>query len=289
MDISDRDFDRLRRYVQELCGLRVPDEKRYLITHRLAPLRKSLGCASWDEFHARLARGSDQDLLDQVIEAMTTNETSFFRDRLPFDSFKEHLLPELVRVAKGGRPETGGRRRDPVRIWCAAASTGQEPYTMAMLIHDHLRLHKHPGLTVHDFSILATDISDKVLEQARKAQYSSLEMRRGLPEYYWRFFRQEGERWRLGAEIRDMVELRRLNLIRPFADLGRFHFISSRNVLIYFDDDTRRRIMDRYYDMLLPGGHLLLGASEGLYGLARRFDAVQLGKSLYYRKPADVV
>jgi chemotaxis protein methyltransferase CheR len=283
MDIADRDFDRLRRFVHDLCGLQVPDEKRYLITHRLAPLCKSLGCSSWEEFHDKLVNSRDQGLLDHVVAAMTTNETSFFRDRLPFESFREYILPELGRLAKD-RKKKGGKA-EPVRIWCAASSTGQEPYTMAMLIHDYARLNCSQGLRADDFAILATDISTKCLDQARRGEYSELEMSRGLPDYYRRYFRREDGRWLVDEAIKDMVDFQRVNLTECFNDIGEFQFISSRNVLIYFGDEARKAIMDQFYAMLPPGGYLLLGASEGLYRLARRFEAVQLGRSLFYRKP----
>lgn len=284
MDLTRQEFDDLRRYVYELCGLHIPDNKEYLIVQRLGPLLRSVGAESWSEFHDFLRRDDTSRMRNEIISAITTNETSFFRDRHPFDSFREHILPKLCKEVTS-RQLRGDKR--PVRIWSAAASTGQEALTLAMVILDHLEQHGGCGLRARDFSILATDISARALARAVAGDYSEFELSRGLPDYFRKYFERSGKRWRAGARLRDMVEYRQFNLVSDFDELGRFEVIFCRNVLIYFDQETKRDLLNRFCSVLCPGGHLVLGSTESVYGLSEAFEQQRLGRAIWYRLRED--
>jgi chemotaxis protein methyltransferase CheR len=190
-----------------------------------------------------------------VIEAMTTNETFFFRDRVPFDLFRDVLLPRCLR-------ERAGTRR--VRIWCAAAASGQEPYSLAMILKE-----AQPRLAGWTFEIVATDISTEMLEKAKAGLYSQFEVQRGLPiQLLLKYFTQIGDTWQLAADIRSMVQFKPLNLIQSFTHLGDFDIVLCRNVLIYFDQATKADVLRRLAHALLPGGTVLLGAAETVIGLS---------------------
>ena len=277
MELSPQTFAELRAVIRRLCGVVVPEEKAYLIQHRLGPVARRHGCRSFAELVTKLRGPQAAQLYEPVIEAITTKETSFFRDGHPFEAFRRHLLP---RLAEGVRT-----RRARARIWCAAASTGQEPYSLAMLVHDYVTAGQSPGTTADAFEILATDISPRALAAATAAEYSERDVARGLtPDQVRRFFQKTARGWVVQDGLRKLVEFRRLNLAQPFPSLGAFDLIFCRNVLIYFDTDTRQQICQRFYDCLRPGGYLLLGSAENLYGVTDRFESLRFGESLVYRK-----
>jgi chemotaxis protein methyltransferase CheR len=283
MHLSRQTYDELRQAVYRLCGLVLGEDKAYLVRHRLGPLARACGCRTFEEFGARLRRPGSEALRDEVVEAITTGETSFFRDAHPFDAFRRHLLPELVERARR-RPATG---RPRVRLWSVACSTGQEPYSLAMLLCDYLHARPSPGLVEQDFRILATDVSARVLAVAGAGEYSRREVARGLTAaQVARHFTARGHGWVVRDEVRRLVEFRRVNLVRPLAGLGTFDGIFCRNVLIYFDEATRRRVCEQLAALLDAGGWLVLGAAENLYGITDRFEAVAAGPTLIYRKRA---
>jgi chemotaxis protein methyltransferase CheR len=281
MHLSRQTYDELRQAIHRLCGLVLGEDKAYLVRHRLGPLARASGCRSFEEFGERLRRPGASALRDEVVEAITTGETSFFRDAHPFDAFRRHLLPEMAERARR-RPMTGQPR---VRLWSVACSTGQEPYSLAMLVHDFVRARPAAGLTEQDFHILATDVSARVLAVAATGEYGRREVARGLtPGQVARHFVPRGHHWVLRDEVRRLVEFRRVNLVQPLAGLGTFDGIFCRNVLIYFDEPTRRRVCAQLDALLDDGGWLVLGAAENLYGISDRFEAVSLGATLVYRK-----
>ena len=276
MELARSVFDELRGLVHRLCGLVVGEDKAYLILHRLGPLAKARGCRSFEEF-AQILRGpAGASLHDAIVEAITTAETSFFRDGHPFEAFRLHLLPRLGEKARGGAR---------IRLWCAAASTGQEPYSLAMLVHDYAAANRNAGVREDQFSILATDISERVLASARAAEYGARDAARGLtPALLARHFERRGDAWVVREPARRLVEFRRLNLTGPPEGLSAFDAIFCRNLLIYFDLETRRRVCGGLHSLLPVGGWLVLGAAENLYGVSDRFEALRLGEGLIYRK-----
>ena len=275
-------FDELRRLIHGLCGVMLSEDKAYLIRHRLEPVVRDHGLAGFEELARRLRGPGGTALHDAVVEAITTGETSFFRDGHPFDAFRRVLLPRLGALVRGRRLE---RPPGQARIWCAGVSTGQEAYSVAMLIDDYLSAEGAPDLRTQDFVVLATDVSARVLEVARAGRYGDREVARGVsPPWRERYFRRAGKGWVIDEKLRGMVAFRRANLMENFTGLGRLDLIFCRNVLIYFDESARRRVCERFADMLTPDGLLVLGTVENLYGVSTRFVSERLGPTLVYRK-----
>jgi chemotaxis protein methyltransferase CheR len=232
----------------------------------LIPLARRVGLPGIAELVAKIKSGSDA-LTSEVVEAMTTNETFFFRDKIPFDHLRETVLPKLMQARANRRS---------LRIWCAASSTGQEPYSIAMCLKGFAAL---AGWRVE---ILATDLSQGVLEKSRAGIFSQFEVQRGLPiQMLVKHFTQIGELWQLNADIRAMVQHRQLNLLQDFSHLGTFDVIFCRNVMIYFDQDTKSGIFDRLAKVLEPDGVLALGAAESVVGISDVFKPCPERRGLY--------
>ena len=286
MDITDQEFTTLQHYVRDACGINIPPDKRYLIQQRLEPLARESGCGSFTELHELLCRQDSQTLRDEMVAAISTNETSFFRDRHPFRAFTDHVLPWLgERVKERRRTHHEGHALPMARIWSAGASTGQEAYSLAILVHEYARSHRFLGIQRQDFAILATDISERALARARQGAYHQVEMARGLtPQMQERYFQNRGKDWRLHDDIRSMVHFQKVNLMEPSPLLPACDLILCRNVLIYFDEDTKRSVISFLHRKLQPGGYLMLGSAENLYCLSDRFESVPMGETTLYRK-----
>ena len=271
--MTDVEFDFLRSYLKTRSGLALSGEKRYLIESRLGPVCRRFNLATLHDLANALKNGRDVAMEKAVVEAMTTNETFFFRDRAPFDLFRDVLLPEAM-------ARRAAQRR--LRIWCAAASTGQEPYSLAMLLHEAA-----PRLAGWSVDLVATDLSTEVLEKAKAGLYSHFEVQRGLPvQLLIKHFEQVGEQWRIAANLRQMVDFRPLNLLQPFDGLGTFDIVYCRNVLIYFDAATKGDVLARIGASLAPDGALLLGAAETVIGLTDRLVPNARHRGLYNPAPA---
>jgi chemotaxis protein methyltransferase CheR len=281
MDLSALECQRLRQIVHELCGLSLGEEKAYLLQHRLAPVARAAGCGNFTDFLAKLAGPDGLSLRDPVIEAITTKETSFFRDRHPFETFSKRVLPELAEQVRRRR---ASNQRSPARIWCTAVSTGQEAYSLAMLIDDYRTTVRGRDLEASDFSILATDISADSLAFARKGVYSQQAIRDVADAFRDRYFGRTKDGWAIREELARRIEYRKLNLTDVPLSVGMMDLIFCRNVLIYFDDATRRRVCEHLADSLVPGGYLLLGTVENLYTISSRFTSEHIGPTLLYRR-----
>ena len=273
--MTPQDFDYLRKLLRERSGLVLSGEKQYLAESRLLPVARRHGLTTLAELVGQIKAASAAPLAAEVVEAMTTNETFFFRDKLPFEHFRETVLPALI-VARA--------REKRIRIWCTAASTGQEPYSLAMTI-------KGLGAKLAGFriEIVATDISGDVLERAKAGIYSQFEVQRGLPiQQLVKFFAQTGETWQIAPEIRAMVQFRPLNLLKDFSALGTFDMIFCRNVLIYFDQETKIGVLNRLARQMPEDGFLALGAAETVVGLTDAFKPMTDKRGLYVRNPAKL-
>jgi chemotaxis protein methyltransferase CheR len=283
MELNERDFDLLREHIRKLCGLHIQDEKKYLVVQRLENLVKDCACSDFSSFCRLLEEKPDRELNEKIITRITTNETSFFRDQHPFEAFRDRLLPEL---GKRLRQAKGNGSSAKVNIWSAASSTGQEPYSLAMIISDYLKANACMGVSAEDFRILATDISDRVLSKAREGVFNQIEVSRGLSEEAReRHFVKDGKNWRVRRDVASLVDFQRLNLTESFSLLPVFDLIFCRNVLIYFDDVTRRDILARFHRKLAADGVLFLGVSENLYSLDDGlFNSEVLGRTMVYRK-----
>ncbi|WP_342166011.1 protein-glutamate O-methyltransferase CheR [Methylobacterium sp. SD21] len=270
--MTELDFEFLRAYLKQRSGLALTAEKRYLVESRLAPVCRRFNYATLRDLIGSLKIGHDTAIERAVVEAMTTNETFFFRDRLPFDLFRDVVLPEAL-------ARNAARRR--LRIWCAAASTGQEPYSIAMLLQE-----AGVKLAGWQVDIVATDISSEVIDKAKLGLYSQFEVQRGLPvQWLLKYFTQIGEQWQIAASLRSMVEFRQFNLLHGYEGLGTFDVIFCRNVLIYFDAPTKSEILARFGNSLVPGGALLLGAAETVIGLTDRLAPDTKHRGLYGHAP----
>ncbi|MDF0577894.1 CheR family methyltransferase [Bradyrhizobium yuanmingense] len=269
--MTPTEYEYLRKFLKDNSGLDLSADKQYLIESRLLPLARKAGLSGIAELVQKLQGGSRQ-LITDVVEAMTTNETFFFRDKVPFDHFREHIMPEIIKARAAKRS---------VRIWCAAGSTGQEPYSLAMCLKE-----MGAALTGWRVEIIATDLSLEVLEKAKAGVYSQFEVQRGLPiQMLVKYFRQTGETWQINPELRAMIQHRQLNLLHDFAQLGTFDVIFCRNVLIYFDQDTKINIFNRLARQIEPDGFLVLGAAETVVGLTDTFRPIPERRGLY--KPND--
>jgi chemotaxis protein methyltransferase CheR len=248
------DFDVLRQLLNRRSGLSLDAEKAYLAESRLQPLVQQLGVAGLGGLVKLLLSGTHEDVEREVVEAMTTNETFFFRDRVPFDNFRKVILPHLLQARQDSRK---------IRIWCAACSSGQEPYSLAMLLDEEA--HRLAGWSVE---ILATDLSRGVVNTARQGIYTQFEVQRGLPiSQLLRYFRQEGERWRISEHLRSRIRFQEFNLLSDYAPLGHFDVIFCRNVLIYFDVPTKKEVLNRMAKALAADGFFIMGAAETVIGL----------------------
>jgi chemotaxis protein methyltransferase CheR len=262
------DYDFLRKLVKERSGLVLSADKQYLVESRLLPVARRAGLASLSDLVQQLKGANAQALATEVVEAMMTNESFFFRDKLPFEHFRDTVIPTLVAAR-------AAQRR--IRIWCAAASTGQEPYSLAMSLKEMA-----PLVAGWRIDILATDLSNEVLEKAKAGIYSQFEVQRGLPiQLLIKYFTQIGETWQIAPEIRSMVQFRSFNLLNEFAGMGMFDIVFCRNVLIYFDQQTKIGILDRMARVVERDGYLVLGAAETVVGLTDSFKPVTDRRGLY--------
>jgi chemotaxis protein methyltransferase CheR len=265
--VTPFDFDYLRRLLKERSGLVLSPEKQYLAESRLLPVARRHGMTTLTELIARL-RGPSVALTAEVVEAMTTNETFFFRDKIPFEHVRDMIIPALT-VARA--------REKRIRIWCTAASTGQEPYSIAMTL-------KNLGAMLDGFriDILATDLSVDVLARARTGIYSQFEVQRGLPiQFLVKFFAKVGDNWQIAQDIRDMVQFRPLNLLNDFSPLGAFDLVFCRNVLIYFDQPAKTAVLNRLARQMPDDSYLVLGAAETVVGLTDTFKPMTDKRGLY--------
>ena len=266
--MTPQDFDFLRKLLKQRSGLVLSAEKQYLAESRLLPIARKRGMASLHELIGKLQSSGETALTVAVVEAMTTNETFFFRDRLPFEHFRDAMLPALL-VARA--------REKRIRIWCAAASTGQEPYSLAMELR-RLR----GAFEGWRFDIVATDLCGDVLERAKSGVYSQFEVQRGLPiGLLVDHFTQVGEQWQISPELRAMVQFRPLNLLNDFSALGNFDIVFCRNVLIYFDQVTKADVLNRVARQIPDDGFLVLGAAETVVGLTQALRPVAERRGLY--------
>lgn len=273
MRVTTDDLRAVATLVHELCGVVLDDTKDYLVESRLADLAKANGCASYRELCEKARRSPDPDLQNKIIDAITTQETLFFRDQSPFDALRYKVLPELIdRKAKTAYP-----RR--LRFWSAACSTGQEPYSIAITLCETI-----PAVAAWDIQILATDVSNAAVKAASLGWYPPHEIERGMKaDLLHRYFVPHQGGWKVKDSLRAMVVFQRRNLLQPFASLGPFDVIFCRNVAIYFDSLQRKDLFHRLAQRLNPGGYLFVGASESLIDLGPAFTPKKHCRAIYYQ------
>jgi chemotaxis protein methyltransferase CheR len=262
------EFDILSNLVKERSGLVLTRDKAYLLESRLLPIARKWQLKTLGELAAAVRSRGDSGLVRAIVEAMTTNESFFFRDVKPFDQFKSFVLPHLVRARAATRS---------IRIWSAACSSGQEPYSLAMILTE-----QRAQIAGWRIEILATDLSTEILDKAQAGLYSQFEVQRGLPiQLLVKYFKQQGERWQIDPAIRAMVHFKQLNLLDDMAALGRFDVIFCRNVLIYFDQPTKTLVLNRLSRQMAPDGHLYLCGAETVLGISDRLQPVPENRGIY--------
>lgn len=273
MRVRPEDIPAVSKLVADLCGIVLDDSKGYLIESRLSGLAEAAGCADFAEFARKVRFANDRSLQNQVIDAITTQETLFFRDNAPFEALQHKVLPELIDAkARSPFPKR-------LRLWSAACSTGQEPYSIAMVLWELI-----PDVASWDVSILATDISDAAIKHASMGRYGKYEIQRGMkPNLLAKYFHEEVDGWRVRDSLRSLVVFQRRNLLEPFSTLGPFDVIFCRNVAIYFDPATRRSLFLRLTDRLTPDGTLFAGSSESLSELGAQFLPLHHCRTVYYQ------
>ncbi|MEM1398259.1 MAG: protein-glutamate O-methyltransferase [Pseudomonadota bacterium] len=266
--MRSEDFDMFRDLLMQRSGLVLSPEKVYLLESRLMPVARKYNLRGLDELAEKVRPKTDERLLVDITEAMTTNESSFFRDQRPFDLFRNSVLPTLA----GAR---GSQRK--LRIWSAACSSGQEAYSLAMILAEEKA--KYAGW---DISILGTDISNEILGKAKEAIYTQFEVQRGLPiANLVKYFDQQGEKWQVKDELRRMVKFQNFNLLENPQSLGQFDVIFCRNVLIYFDPPTKTKVLEALSGLLAADGLLFLGGAETVLGITDRFKPMEGQRGTY--------
>ena len=284
MEVSNQEFRDVQTLVRSLCGLVLTDDKTYLVKTRLEPVVAAHGCATFGDYLGRVQQFSAVAMRDELVEALTTGETSFNRDGHLFDEFRKRILPSLAEALR--RRREAGLSLPIARIWSAGCSTGQEPYSVAMIIHDYLSANFALGLKPEQFPILATDVSAKSLSFAKEGRYPDRDIDRGVTdEQRRRFFQQEGSFWVVKDVLKKTIDFRQMNFLTPVSNIGPFEIILCRNVMIYFDTETRQRLCEQFHNLLFPGGLLILGAAESLYGLTTPLVSESIGSTTVYRKP----
>lgn len=266
--LKPADFELFRSMLYDKSGLVVTPDKTYLLESRLSPHIKAWGLADMAALADSLRKNMDRAKIDTIVDAMTTNETSFFRDAKPFDKFRDTVVPAILQKKTPGTP---------IKIWSAACSSGQEPYTLAMTIKENAA--KFGGAR---FDILATDLSKEILTQAKAGTYSQFEVQRGMPiQLLIKYFAQNGDKWTVKDELKQMIQFQSFNLLDSMDTMGPFDIIFCRNVLIYFDQQTKARILERMRKRLQPHGFLFLGGAETVLGITNAFKPMEGERGLY--------
>ncbi len=268
--INDQEYKEFCRFLESQCGIVLGDSKQYLVRSRLSPLVNKYNVASLSALLKDVVTGRNRDMRIAAIDAMTTNETLWFRDTYPFTVLSEKILPDIA------------SKKKPIKIWSSASSSGQEPYSIAMTVLETQQ--KKPGL-LPNVSITATDISTVMLDMCRAGIYDNLALGRGLSMDRRRtFFEEVGDgRMRVKDNVKRLVNFRPQNLMESYALLGKFDIIFCRNVLIYFSSDMKSKVLNQMASCLNPGGYLLLGASESLTGLTDKFEMVRCNPGIIYK------
>ncbi|HYE82407.1 MAG TPA: protein-glutamate O-methyltransferase CheR [Clostridia bacterium] len=277
-EAASMEFAMVQRFIEEICGIALGEEKAYLLESKLARLLVEFGASSFEELYIKLCSTKDPYLVDSVIDAVTINETFWFRDKTPWYIIEDILLPAFLAELRDGK-------REKARIWSAACSYGQEPYSTAMCIDSFLNRMGAADISSEAFEILASDISKDVLRMAEAGNFDNISVSRGLEDdYKFRYFRNEGRIWRLDEDIKRRVSFRQFNLVDRCFPYGQFDIIFCRYVLIYFSEKYKKEVMNRITDSLKPGGVLFIGSSELFEDYSRCYTMERYKNGIYYRK-----
>lgn len=266
--MSPEDFEYISTSLKSRSGLKLTPDKAYLLESRLMPIARKYELQSVDDLIGKMRKERSSDLMTEVMEAMTTNESFFFRDQKPFDLFRDEILPDLIERRASSRS---------FRIWCAAASSGQEPYSLSILLKEAAA-----KLSGWRHEIIGTDISHDILDKAKSGKYTQFEVQRGLPiQFLIKYFDKIDDQWKIKPEIQQMVTYKYFNLLDELKPLGTFDIVFCRNVLIYFDQPTKSKVMDQIASLMPRDGLLFLGGAETVLGITDRFKPVKGQRGVY--------
>lgn len=276
--LTSKEFLAMQQFIEDKCGIRIDKEKSYLIESKLSFLLAETGLSSFEELYLKISNEQDEDIIESIIDAITINETFWFRDKTPWYVLETILMPDYINELRSGK-------RNKVRIWSAACSYGQEPYSICMCIDNYLSRNRITDIDLSSFEIIATDISNMVLQMATAARYDNISMSRGMDEENKeKYFRNEGRVWTLCDRIKSAVSFRYFNLKKnDYSSLGRFDIIFLRNVLIYFGDELKEQIVEKMATMLHPNGLLFIGSAEILCDKNNRFRTENCENGVYYK------
>lgn len=276
--LTDNEFKLFRKYIEDKCGIDIPEGKAYLIETRLSRLLVDSGLSSFEELYHLIIRSNDQNMAERVIDAITTNETLWFRDKSPWVILEKVFLPRFVDMLRSGQ-------RRKIRLWSAAASTGQEAYSTAMCIDSWLMRNGINDITLSNFEIMATDISQTVIDMARTGRYDAISVMRGLdPLIRDRYFKKDGTVWEVDNRIKSHVKFQQFNLQSSYMLLGKFDIVFCRYVLIYFSDMLKENVFSKLFGTMEEGGALFLGSSELYEKIGSFFEMAHVENAVYYRR-----
>ncbi|MBM9537166.1 CheR family methyltransferase [Desulfobulbus alkaliphilus] len=275
LKISPDETRLITRYIHEISGIFLDESKKYLLETRLNAIAEAEGCRSYQDFYTKAKADASRTIERKIIDAISTNETLFFRDTNPFQLLQHKILPELIDARTPKVPSM----KTPLKVWSAASSTGQELYSVAIVLKELLG-----DLSRYNVKLLGTDISDTAIAQASSGKYNKFEIERGLArDKLQKYFSLTGQSWKINDQIRSMVNFRKLNLMLPFTGLGKFDIVLCRNVAIYFSQEDRKKLFNKIADILEPDGYLLIGSTESLTGICPRFIPKRHLRSIFYQ------
>lgn len=275
LKITAEEIKLITKYIYEISGIYLDESKKYLLETRLNSIAEEQGCGSYHDFYKKAKADASKIIERKVIDAISTNETLFFRDSGPFQLLQHKIFPELIDARSTKNPSL----KTNLKIWSAASSTGQELYSVAIVLHELLK-----DMSKYSIKLLGTDISDAAVAQASSGKFNKFEIERGLPrDKLNRYFTPAGQTWKISDQIRAMVNFRKFNLMQPFTGLGKFDIILCRNVAIYFTLEDRKRLFNKIADVLEPDGYLVIGSTESLTGICPRFIPKRHLRSIFYQ------
>jgi chemotaxis protein methyltransferase CheR len=274
--VTTDDIKAISKYILDISGINLDESKAYLVETRLGGLTKEYGCSSYRELCSIAKADSKNTIANEIINAISTNETLFFRDKGPFEVLQHKILPDLIDMKTG---KSSGRLPIPIRIWSAACSTGQEVYSIAIVLKELL-----PDIKNYNIKLFGTDISDTAIGQASHGTYNKFEIERGLSKKILeKYFIPNGGNWKVSDEIRAMVSFSKQNILKPFKNLGKLDIIFCRNVAIYFNLEDRKKLFENLSSVLDPNGYLIIGATESLTGICPIFEPKRYLRTIYYQ------
>ena len=276
MKITPNEITIFAKYIKDICGINLDPSKAYLMETRLKNVIEEAGCVSFHDLFTKAKADGTKTLERKIIDAMTTNETLFFRDVSPFEVLQHKILPDLIDIRSS---KTSNLLPTPLKIWSAACSTGQEVYSISIVLKELL-----PDREKYSVKLLGTDISDAAIAQASYGAYNKFEIERGLSrDKLQKYFTDSGESWKINDEIRSMANFRKLNLMLPFSGLGKFDVVFCRNVAIYFTLEDRKKLFEKIADLLEKDGYLIIGSTESLTGVCPQFEPKRYLRSIFYQ------